>query len=241
MAVQINTNSPYFPYCRVHSAFCDLKDTVYLPRLICDYLIDAPQNGYTPQDNNEFPRCRFWKYLYYDGEKPLENALPTIQEKMGVVFNPDKASSPPTAKGYRLIPQMFISQSQEEAQTRVYVYLGRTVPNNDPSKINISVIFRIFTHYSYETNTHTDEYSRAFAVEQALLEAFNGLNMAGIGTFYFSKSVHPDCGSHAMFDGSTNIGRELTIALEYATTAANTQDDIINQPFLSRDGKIRMA
>ena len=42
--------------------------------------------------------------------------------------------------------------------------------------------------------------------------------MVGIGTFSFSKSCHPDCGSKPISDGKTNVGRELIIGLQVATT-----------------------
>lgn len=210
-------NSQWFPYTKVHEAYYDLSESKDIPRKICDYLIDAPQAGYVPADDNRFSRCRFWKYLYYDSMKPLAEPLPSIQEKLSVLYNPERSNDPPTDKGYRLIPQIYVKESQENAQTRVHVYMGRTIANSE-YKMAISVVFMIWTHYTYELNTKQDEYSRAFAIEQALIEAFHGVNMDGVGTFYMSKSAHPDCGSRAIFDGNTNVGRELTLALEIATT-----------------------
>lgn len=229
MIERVDTSSPYYPYFKAQENYYDLSDTVTLPRKICDYLIDAPVRNYVPRDDNTYPRCRFWKYLYYDGARPLENPLPTIQEKMSVVFNPDAPQNPPTDKGYRLIPQIFVKQSQEAAQTRINVYLGRTVPMDDELRIALSVHFRIWTHYTYEGNTRSDEYSRAFAIEQSLIEALHGVNMTGIGTFFFSKAKHPDCGSGVMYDGETNVGRELTIALEVATTVPHGFGDVRNR------------
>lgn len=217
--------SPYYPYYKVQDAYIDLSDTVDLPRKICDYLLDAPKGNYKPIDNNKYPRCRFWKYLLYDGAKPLDKKLPTLKEKMSVVFNPSDPENPK----YRLIPQIFTKQSQTEAQSRVYVYMGRTVPK-DEFKVVCAVKFLILTHYTYETNTKSDEYSRCFAIEQALIEAFHGVNMAGVGVFSMSKATHPECGSRDMFDGNTNVGRELTLALEIATTADNEPTDLDNLP-----------
>ena len=156
-----------------------------------------------------------------------------------MVFNPDQPQNPPTEKGYRLIPQIFVRQSQEAAQTRINVYMGRTVPMNEEMRIALAVTFRIWTHYTYELNTRSDEYSRAFAIEQALIESLHGVNMDGIGTFFFSKSVHPDCGSGVMYDGETNVGRELTIALQVATTIAHGFGDIVNKPLGNPNGTIR--
>ena len=44
-----------------------------------------------------------------------------------------------------------------------------------------------------------------------------------------------------MFDGGANVGRELTLALELATTANNEATSIENMPSFSLDGKIKMA
>lgn len=231
--------SPWYPYIKAQENYYSLAETVTLPRKICDYLIDGPGRGYAPPDDNRYPRCRFWKYLYYDGAKPLEEPLPSIGQKMSVVFNPDDPQNPPTEKGYRLIPQIYVKQSQEAAQTRVNVYLGRTVPMDDEFRIALSVHFRIWTHYTYEANTRSDEYSRAFAIEQALIEALHGVNMEGIGTFFFSKFKHPDCGSGVMYDGETNVGRELTIALEVATTVPHGPGAFVNRPLGDPSGTIR--
>ncbi len=235
----VDLTNPYYPYVKAQENYFDLSGSVDLPRKIADYLIDAPVGNYVPQDDNAYPRCRLWKYLYYDGARPLENPLPTIQQKMSVVFNPDLPQNPPTDKGYRLIPQIFTRQSQEAAQTRINVYMGRTVPMNEELRIALAVTFRIWTHYTYELNTRSDEYSRAFAIEQALIEALHGVNMDGIGTFFFSKSVHPDCGSGVMYDGETNVGRELTIALQVATTVPHGFGDIVNKPLGDPSGTLR--
>lgn len=218
MTERVDVRSPYYPYPKPQENYFDLSDTVSLPRKICDYLIDAPDGNYTPPDDNRYPRCRFWKYLYYDGAKPLSRALPSIREKMSVVFRPEEAENPPTQAGYRLFPQIFVKPSQTEAQTRVYCYMGRTVPLGDEFRVALSVMFRVWTHYTQEANVKTDAYSRVFAIEQALIEALHGVNMAGVGTFFFSKLIHPDCGSTVIYDGEANIGREITIGLETATT-----------------------
>lgn len=205
--------------------------------MICDYLIDAPQGDYEPADDNSYSRCRFWKYLYHDGAKPLSKPLPTLSEKMSVVFNPEK---PTEGVGYRLIPQIWVKQSQTDAQTRVYVYCGREVPN-DNYKLAMSIHFMIWSNYTYETNTKAEAYSRTLAIEQALIEAFVGVNMTGVGVFGYNKKVHPDCGSRPIYDGDTNVGRELIIGLELATTALNEPNDFNNLPPLTSDGKIRLA
>lgn len=214
----VSTDSKWFPYVKVQHNNFNFEQYAQFPRLICDYLIDAPQGNYTPKDDNSFPRCRLWKYLYYDEEKPLEQKLPTIKQKMSVLFNPNKPTEPPTKKGFRLIPQTFIMQSQTDAQTRVYVYLGRGIATQDDNTYCVSVVFDILTHYTYELNTKSDEYSRSGAIVAALMEALNGVNITGIGTFSMSKRVHPDCGTKPIRDGQSNVGTELIMGLEMATT-----------------------
>lgn len=237
----IDVKSPWYPYQKSQESFYTLAGSVDLPRKICDYLIDAPKGDYTPIDDNTYPRVRLWKYLYYDGERPLDNPLPTIAEKMSVVFNPKFYETPPTEKGFRLIPQIFVKEAQTKAQTRVMCYMGRTMPSNDDLSVSLAVTFSIWTNYTYELNTKTDEYSRSFAIEQALIEALHGVNMDGVGTFYFSRFKHPDCGSRVIFDGDTNVGRELTIALDLATEVPKGAGIVENMPFLDAEKKIRLG
>lgn len=236
----IDTKSKWYPYQKVQEGNFNFAQFAKFPRLICDYLIDAPKGDYAPPDNNEYPRCRFWKYLYYDGAKPLSETLPTIEEKMSVLFNSERPEKPPTDKGYRLVPQEYIKQAQTEAQTRIYIYMGRTMANQNDNVFAASVVFDIFCHYTYELNTKTDEYSRSGAIAAALIEALNGVNITGIGTFSMSKKLHPDSGTKPIFDGDTNVGQELIIGLEMATTEDVSVGDISNMPFANKDGSLRL-
>lgn len=234
-----NINSPFYPYEKVFTSYLNLAETQTLLRQICDYLIDAPQGDYTPQDNNEFARCRMWKYLYYDCERPLSQPLPNIKDKMSVLFNPAQPEEPPTDKGYRLIPQIYIEPSQEIAQTRLMFTTGRTVPSDNPFKACLSIVFYIWTNQSYETNTKDGGLSRSQSIELALIDAFNGLNMQGIGTFFFDRRKHADCGSAVIYDGQTNVGRKVTMALEIATFE-NKQPDTDDLPPLGIGNNIKI-
>ena len=106
MAVSVNAAS--YPYERVQSGYTRLRGTEEIPIKILKYLMDLPLPGYMPKDDNSYSRCRFWIYLYYDEAKPLDKTLPTIEEKMSVVFNPSFPENQPTQKGYRLIPEIFV-------------------------------------------------------------------------------------------------------------------------------------
>lgn len=215
----MNEYSQWYPYKKVNDSYIDLTAAAGLPKKICDYLIDAPMGEYSPADNNAYARCRLWKYLFYDESNPLQQPLPSLTEKMSVLFNPEKPEDPPTDKGYRLIPQVYIDPSQEIAQTRIMFTTGRTIPSDDQFKMCMSIVFYIWTNQQYELNTKANDLSRTQAIELSLIEALNGVNMAGIGTFFFSRRKHPDCGSSVLYDENTNVGRRLTIALEFATTA----------------------
>lgn len=221
----VDKTSQWYPYQKVQRNNFNFEQFAMFPRLICDYLIDAPQGDYEPIDNNEYSRCRLWKYLYYDGANPLSKKLPTIKEKLSVLFNPYKPEKAPTEKGYRLIPQTFIKQAQDEAQTRIYVYLGRTIAQQDDNTFVVSVIFDILTHYTFELNTKADEYSRSGAIAAALIEALNGVNITGIGTFSMAKRVHPDSGTKPIRDGNENVGIELIMGLEMGTTVTRDMFD----------------
>lgn len=237
----IDTNSPWYPYTLVQDAYLHLEGIENMPRKICDYFLDAPKGLYQPKDDNQYPRCRLWKYLFYDGSRPLENALPTIGQKMSVLFNPDMPTEPTTVKGYRLFPTIWSKQAQETAQTRLHVFIGRMVPSAENFKASYSVVFDIFTHYTYVNNTKTDAYDRALAIEQAIVESLNGVCMDGVGTFFMSRVKHPDCGSRVFYDGNTNVGRELTLAFEIAASAKQDITRTDNMPFFDQQGSIRFG
>lgn len=224
---RVSANSQWYPYIKVYEGFYDLSQTVDIPRKIMDYLLDMPDGYYTPQDDNAKARTRLWKYLYYDESHPENQPLPTPQQKMSVLFDPDEPTKPPTDKGYRLIPQLFIKPSQTDAQTRIYVYMGRTIATDD-FEVQLSVVFDIWTHYTNESNTKTAEaYSRVFAIEQAIIEAFHGVHMAGVGSFYFNRAKHSDCGSTTMTDRDSNVGRRLVLGLSVKseTPSGNIADN----------------
>lgn len=218
-------DSKWYPYYKVQEGFSDSTELDPIPRKILDYLLDMPDGrGYTPKDDNSYPRCRFWKYLYYDGANPLSNPLPTPAQKKSVLFIPELAEKPPTGKGYRLIPQVYSKPAQENAQTRVYFYLGRGIAENDFSE-QFSLVFDILTHYEQESNTKAEAYSRSLAISAALKHAFHGVNMAGVGTFYFNRSKHPDCGEDYGDDRDSNIYRRLVLGIDLKSTTINGNEE----------------
>lgn len=222
--------SKWYPYYKVQEGFSDSTDIDPIPRKILEYLLDMPDgNGYTPKDDNAYPRCRFWKYLYYDGAKPLNNPLPTPAQKKEVLFDPDNAEKPPTEKGYRLIPQVYIKPAQDKTQTRVYFYLGRGRAESD-FKEQFSLVFDIWVNYTQEGNMKSEAYSRALSISTALKHAFHGVNMAGVGVFYFNSSKHPDCGERYGDDRDSNIYRQLVLGIELDSTTLNGSEEHNSMP-----------
>lgn len=229
-----SVDSQWYPYDKIYTGFLDLSDTDEIPRKIMDYLLDMPDGTYEPKDDNKRARVRLWKYLYYDGARPIDKPLPTPKQKKQVLFNPDKPNDPENAeKGYRLIPQPFAQGVEQVAQTRIYAYMGRTIASDD-LHVQLSAVFDIWVHHTQEANTKLEEaYSRLFAMEQAIIEAFHGINMGGVGTFYFNRQKHPDCGTVLLGDGKSNLGRRVILGLE---VGSNTQNEPIptNGPRLGK-------
>lgn len=225
-----DANSQWYPYPKVYKGFYNLSSTVEIPRKIMDYLLDMPDDKYTAPDDNTRSRVRLWKYLYYDGANPLDEKLPTPKQKRSVLFNPDEPTKAPTKKGYRLIPQIYIKPAQEMAQTRIYVYMGRTIPDSDFT-LQLSIEFAIFTHYTQEANAKTmDAYSRCHAIEQCLIEALHGVNMAGVGAFYLDRTKNSACGSEVYTDKDSNVMRRLTFGLEIKSETKNAYPIYDNIP-----------
>lgn len=222
----LNDNK-YYPYKKVYGGFYDGSWQDDILKKLVDYLMDMPDaNGYEPKDDNTYPRTAMWKYLYYDGANPTENPLPTPKQKKQVLFNPDSTENPPTKKRYRLFPQEWIKQSQEDSQTRIYVYIGRIIAESD-FKVQMSICFQIWTHYTQEANTKEyDAYSRCLKIANCIMGALHGVNIDGVGAFYFNRTKNSDCTNSVMDDKQSNVGRYLVMGLEYGSDAStNSCDD----------------
>lgn len=207
--------SPYYPFTRVYTGHNTYRGTELIPNAILTYILDMPDAaGYQPMDDNNRPRVRLMKYLYYDGMSPLNEILPTPVQKKSLLFDPYnpvlntselQAKHP---KGYRLYGQSYFGQSQPTAQTTVKIYMGRTVPKS-PFQAELGVYFEILTNVTYEANTKSDAYARTFDMEQCILESLLGVSMVGVGSWNFDRTSHSDNGSRPIEDGGTNVGRLL--------------------------------
>lgn len=207
------TLSPTYPYERVQH-FVQLRGAENILRQICQYLLDLPLPNYEPPTSNDYPRVRLMKYLYHDGVDPLAEPLPTPKQKLDLVYDPQRQTDPPDKeKRYRIFPQAYINQTEYVGRTVLRCYMGQTIARS-VHRCELSVIFELLTNNVYEGAAGT-ALSRTFAMECALLEALNGVNINGVGTFYFDRTQHPGCGSWAIDDRGTNVGRRVILGLTW--------------------------
>lgn len=215
--------SPTYPYERTMPSFLTFKGAEEIPHKLLVYLMDLPDAaGYVPEDDNARPRVRLMKYLWHDGARPLGERLPTAQEKQSLLFDGDepvvdtaemKRRHP---KGYRLYWQRFWGEAQTEAKSTVKCYLGRIFAPS-PFEARVGITFAIMCNVNQETTTRTDAYSRAYDMEQCIIEALHGVNIAGVGVCDFSRTAHADNGSRPLYDQTgTLVGRELKMSIQWA-------------------------
>lgn len=208
-----NKKSWSYPYPHVHD-YAKLPDGPRLMKQIVDYLLDLPLPGYEPPDDNAYPRCRLVKYLYYDSAHPLEEALPTVEEKLSIVYNPERMDVPPTEKGYRIYPLVYPIQAQSMGQSVIKIYPGRALPDN-VFQIDQAVIFEVLCSVAYESNARSDVMSRSYAIAAEILRSLNGVNMAGAGTWFYDRFQLSECGLYPITDEGANVGYRLTMGLSF--------------------------
>lgn len=202
------------PYTKIQS-YATLPGSGELLKKIVDYLLDMPAKGHTPFDSNDCPRARIARYLYWDCSLPLSQTLPTPAQKKQLIYDPENPTTPPDAtRGYRVYPLIAITQAQKDAQSRLYIYMGRTVPSS-VFRSEQAIAFRILCSTVYDTNTKESAWSRSYGIAQSILEALNGVNISGVGTFYFDRRQHGDCGMRPITDESMNVGYDLTMACTF--------------------------
>ena len=209
-------NDPYFPYKKIQN-FATLPNAETLLKKIVDYILDLPMVGYEPQDDNSLPRVRLIKTLYYDVPKPLQQPLPTPKQKTKIVFDPARPDVPPTEKGYRIYPMIYPVQAQAEGQTTLKIFMG-WAKGASAFRIDQSIAFEVLASTAYEGNAGGTSLSRTYQICTDLLEAFNGVNMDGVGTFYFDRRQHVECGLEPISDKSQNVGYRLVLGLTYMGT-----------------------
>lgn len=214
-------DSDVYPFERVQPGFNRLMGSEKIPYQIVRYLLDLPDaEGYFPRDDNGRARVRLAKYLWYDGARPLANALPTPEEKLSMLFDGDEPVVDSEEmrrrhpKGYRIYPQRVWGQSDTEAGTTLKCYLGRSIARDNFHTI-FSIVFEILVNVNLENTTRTDAYSRAYDIEQCLVESLHGVNITGVGVVDFSRMAHADDGSESIFTYGTLVGRRVRMSVEW--------------------------
>ncbi|MEG1757793.1 MAG: hypothetical protein RR235_04965 [Oscillospiraceae bacterium] len=205
-----DTSSPFYPY----ECICDCNGMLGADetgKKLQDYLLDLPLPGYTPPDNNEYPRCRLMKRLYYDGARPLEKPLPTPEEKLSLVYDPERPADPPGDRGYRFFNISYPQQAQLSGQTIIRMYYGRTLAVTS-LRAEQAFVFDILSSVAHDTNTRSTALSRTYSIAMDILRALNGVNISGVGGFYFDHRVHNDCECRPINDDGMNVGYRLVLA-----------------------------
>jgi hypothetical protein len=208
------TDNPYFPYQKV-ADYTTIPDAETLLKKIVDYLLDFPMKGYTPPSDTSTPRSRLSRLLYYDVPHPLDQPLPTPAQKISMVFDPESPDVPPDKdKGYRVYPMIYPIQAESMGRTSLKIFMGYAKPVS-PMRVEQSVMFEVLSNTALEGNQATTSLSRTYQICVEILRALNGVNMEGVGGFYFDRRQLTDCGLEPIADKSQNVGYRLTMGLTF--------------------------
>lgn len=208
------TDNPYFPYQKV-ADYTTIPDAETLLKKIVDYLLDFPMKGYTPPNDTSTPRSRLSRLLYYDVPHPLGQPLPTPAQKISMVFDPESPDVPPDKdKGYRVYPMIYPIQAESMGRTSLKIFMGYAKPVS-PMRVEQSVMFEVLSNTALEGNQATTSLSRTYQICVEILRALNGVNMEGVGGFYFDGRQLTDCGLEPIADKSQNVGYRLTMGLTF--------------------------
>ena len=224
MEPRVSFDSPYYPYEKV-GTYNTLKGSEYIPLKLIKYLLDLPdQYGYEPVDDNRRPRVRLAKYLYYDCPNPLAMPLPTPEQKLSMLYdgNDPMATSITDGDtavdadkhpvGYRLMAQCYTMPSETEARVLMKCNMGRMIPRS-PYDTSLGINFEVTINYAMDNVMKTQEYSRSYSIVQCIIEALHGIDIAGVGTVMFYKSLHGDAGTEFYHTEGTSI---LTMCLMWS-------------------------
>lgn len=208
-----DVNSAYYPYRRVYD-YTDLPRANELFSKVTKYLIDLPDARYTPKDDNRLPRCRLNKLLYWDTEDPLNMPLPTPEQKLSIVFDPQRPDKPKDAeRQYRILPFIYPGQSIEYiGRTSLKIYPGYTRPSSN-YRIDMCVNFEILTNNALENNVYRNVLSRTYDIAVDIIAALNGVDMDGVGGWYFDRRQNTGCTLDQIYDKSQNVGYLLVMGL----------------------------
>lgn len=213
-----DVGSPYYPYRKVIAANT-MAGAEQLPYILTRYIMDLPLPGYTPPSDNQYPRARLKKLLYWDGALPLEQPLPTTEQMRSIQFDPTRPGSEPDPKrGYRIFGQELVSQAQAVPQSIIRVYLGNMsrVQVKNEFVFRQTVIWTVMVHYDLESNTGMTAASRSYDLAQAIIEATEGVNFGGIGGMITRQMTKFD-------DERTNTGYKIYQEIDWSADAPNQE------------------
>ena len=203
----------YSPYEKIYDYWGE-SSIESVPLKLRDYLMLFPSEKCpNPILTNENPRVRLLKYLYYDDAHPLDNPIPTIEQRKEIIFDPFNPTAPVTDKGYRIFSQAMTEQIEYEGKTILRIIMGRILPITAYS-VSFAVDFYMLTNTTNESNTKDLALNRLFSMTMCLLEALNGVNIDGVGAFSFNRGLHSDCESSWITDERHSVGRIVTLAFE---------------------------
>ena len=227
-----NFTSSTYPYFRVQTGYNTMKGSEKIPKKLLNYLLDLPdKHGYEPINDNNRPRVRLIKYLWNDGPNPLFGPFPSPEEKLSLVYDgaqpvidtADMRAKHP--KGYRIYAQKLWLPSQTKAQTILKCYIAR-ITHADEMHASIGIAFEVWCNTNLANNTRTDDYERAYNIEQCIVEALHGVNIAGIGVVDCGRYTNLENGSQSIYDETgTNIGRRLHMSVSWAESTTQYSEE----------------
>lgn len=217
----MNQTNPYYPYQKV-ADYPTMPDAETLLKKVVDYLMDFPMKGYMPPDDTSTPRSRLIRLLYYDTPHPLDQPLPTPAQKISVIFDPESPDVPPDKeKGYRVYPMIYPIQAESVGRTSLKIFMSYAKPNGT-MRIDQAICFEVLTNTAYENNQATVSLSRTYQICIEILRALSGVNIDGVGGFYFDRRQNTECGLEPIADRNQNVGYRLTMGLTYMGSENDT-------------------
>lgn len=207
-------NNPYYPYQKV-ADYSTLPDAELLLKKVVDYLLDLPMKGYAPPSDTSTPRSRLIRLLYYDVPHPLNQPLPTPEQKISIVFDPESPDIPTDKeKGYRIYPMIYPIQAESMGRTTLKIFMSYAKPQT-PMRVEQGISFEVLTNTAYENNQAGTSLSRTYQICLEILRALNGVNMDGVGGFYYDRRQNTECGLEPIADKSQNVGYRLTMGITF--------------------------
>ena len=130
------------------------------------------------------------------------------------MFDPQRPDMPPDKdRQYRILPFVYPGQSTEYiGRTSLKIYAGYTKPTTS-FRVDQCVNFEILTNMSLDGNVYQNALSRTYDMAVDIIAAMNGVNMDGVGAWYFDRRQNTSCTLEQIYDKAQNVGYLLTMGL----------------------------